>query len=248
MGNVLLGTEDFSFKLSAVGPRARLETIAGEAGAGEFFAVVDKFEMTFKDGTEETIYLEGLERLLGLGDDPECGFYLAPDFDTEPSFLFNSLWAGEKEHCEMLAKHFESRGPTSIEVYSNVMYRFYQDDWEAMLAYINGQLPDEAALTMEEIATFDVGTLQRFTPGKDEPQRADGTGVAMYFHETIPEDGHPFFGLCILVHAVVNDLEEMDVEEDPLHYKVLWPKEAKYDEAYVHDDEDDEDEEDEEDE
>ena len=32
------------------------------------------------------------------------------------------------------------------------------------------------------------------------------------------------------------NLEEMDVEEDPLHYKVLWPKEARYDEGMVHDD------------
>lgn len=53
MGNVLLGTEDFSFKLSSVGPRARLENIAGESGSGELFYVVDKFELEFQDGTEE---------------------------------------------------------------------------------------------------------------------------------------------------------------------------------------------------
>lgn len=83
---------------------------------------------------------------------------------------------------------------------------------------------------MEEIATFDLGTLLRFEPGKDEPSRADGTGVAMYFHETMPEDGHPFLGLAILVHAVTHELEEMDVEEDPLHDKVLWPEQAEDDE------------------
>jgi hypothetical protein len=117
VGNVLLGTDDFSFKLSSVGPRARLEDVAGASGAGELFHVVDKFELEFKDGSEETVYLEGLESLLGLGDDPECGFYLAPDHETEPKDLLDSLWVGEKEHVEALAEHFKAREPTSIELY-----------------------------------------------------------------------------------------------------------------------------------
>src|SRR4051794_34997553 len=120
MGNILLGTEDFQFKLSGVGPRARLEDVAGAAGTGELFFVVDKYEMTFEDGSEKTIHLESLEPLLGLGDDPECGFYLAPDHETDPSDLLDSLWEGEKEHVEALARHFQAKKPASIEVYSNV--------------------------------------------------------------------------------------------------------------------------------
>jgi hypothetical protein len=111
------------------------------------------------------------------------------------------------------------------------MYRFYQDDWQSMLDYVNEQLPDEAALTLEEVAGLDFHTLQRFTPGEDVPERANGTSVVQHLHETLPEDGLPFLGLCILVHAAAQDLEEMDVEEDPIHYKIMWPEEAEEDSA-----------------
>jgi hypothetical protein len=227
MGIILEGTEDFKFKLTSVGPRIALEELSKESRSGSLFFVVDSYEVTFEDGTEESVYLESLEGLLGLDGDPDCGFYESEDYDTDPTDILAAVWAVEKEHADGLSEHFEERNPVSVEVYANVLFRLCKDDWKAMLAYLNKHLPDEAPLTIKEIAGFDLGTLLRFTPGEGEPQRVDGTGVVMHFHKEFPDEGLPFLGLCVLVHAVAHELELMDVEEEPLYHKVLWRQEAE---------------------
>lgn len=227
MGIILHGTDDFKFKLTSVGPRIALEELSRASLSGSLYFVVDSYEVTFEDGTEESVYLEGLEELLGLDEDPESGFYESNDFATDPAEILAALWAGEKEHADALGERFEARDPVSVEVHANVLFRFFEDDWEAMLAYLNEHLPGEAPLTMEEVAGFDLDTLLRFTPGKDEPQRADGTGVVMRFHEAFPDEGLPLLGLAVLVHAVTHELEEMDVEEEPLYQEVLWRRGAE---------------------
>ena len=111
----------------------------------------------------------------------------------------------------------------SIEVHVYVEYRLTQDDWDDMLSFLNERLPEEAPLTVEEIEGFDVEAMISFDPEEDEPSREDGTGFVMYFKEQDEEDdGLPLLGLCILAHAVVNDIECMDVEEEPLYSRVLW--------------------------
>ena len=227
MGIILHGTEDFKFKLTSVGPRIALEELSRASLSGSLYFVVDSYEVAFEDGTEESVYLEGLEELLGLDEDPDCGFYESNDFDTDPAEILAALWEGEKEHARALGERFAARDPVSVKVHANVLFRFYEDDWEAMLAYLNEHMPDDAPLTIKEVAGFDLDTLLRFTPGKGEPQRADGTGVVMRFHEAFPDEGLPLLGLAILAHAAARELEEMDVEEEPLYQEVLWQRDAE---------------------
>ena len=227
MGITLEGTEDFKFKLTSVGPRIALSALSKESRSGSLYFVVDCYEVTFEDGTEERVYLENLQRMLGLDGDPDCGFYESDDYDTDPTDILAALWAVEKEHADGLSEHFEERNPVSVEVYANALVRFNEDDLKTMLAYLNKHMPKEAPLTMAEVASFDLGAIQRFTPGEGEPQRADGTGVAMHFHKEFPDQGLPLLGLCILVHAVAHELDSMDVEEEPLYRKVLWHHEEE---------------------
>lgn len=226
MGIILHGTEGFELRLGAVGPRIALEEISRASQSGSLFFVVDSYDVTFADGTQESVNLEHIEALVGLEPDAERGFYESNDFATEPAEILTALWAVEADHAEALAAHFEERDPVSVEVYANVLFRFAEDDWGAMLAYLNRHLPDASPLTMDEVERFDLHTLLRFSPGQDEPQRADGTSVVKHFHDALPDDGLPFFGLAILAHAAAHELEEMDVEEEPLYQKVLWRKGA----------------------
>lgn len=230
MGIILTGTEDFSYKLSAADPPTVFEDLSRASRSALLFFVVDSYEVSFKDGTEKTIYLESLERLLGLKEDIDRGFYATDDTDTPPEEIIASLWEGEAKHAALLAERFADRDPVSVKVAANALFRFHEDDWEAMLAYLNEHMPEEAPLTLEELEGFDLDTMLRFQPGKDEPKREDGTGVVMHFHETCPDDGLPVLGLCILVHAVKNELEDMDVEAPPLYSKVLWPEGAEAEE------------------
>ncbi|MDI1449006.1 hypothetical protein [Polyangium sp. 6x1] len=220
----LTGPEDFAFARRSVGPSRPPELLAKVSRAGTLFFVVDRYEITFQDGGSETVYLERLERLLGLDEDPDRGFYEADSIDADPDELLERLFATEtKRHVGLLRSHFEARSPVEIEVHANVVYRLMQDDWEAMLAFLNERLPEEGALRVEEIQTFDVEAMIAFDPEEDEPAREDGTGFVMYFHEQDEEDdGLPLLGLCILAHAVVHDIEWMDVEEEPLYDRVLW--------------------------
>ena len=224
MGSILHGTDDFQFKLSSGGPRTRPEELHGASLAGTLFFVVDTYEVALADGENESVSLEGLEDLLGLDEDPECGFYDSLFLGPDPDGILTALWEGEKEHAAALAEHFEDRDPTSVEVYANVVFRLADSDWAAMLAYVNKHLLAGAPLTLEEVAGFDLGTILRFIPGEDTPQRADGTAVALHFHDTLPDDGLPFLGFCILVHGVTHKLEFLDVEEEPLYQNVLWKK------------------------
>jgi hypothetical protein len=231
MGSILYGTDDFQFKLTSAGPRTRPEELSGASGSGTLFFVVDSYEVALADGENESVNLESLEELLEIDENPECGFYDSMYYGPDPDDILVALWKGEKEHAEALAEHFEDRDPTSVEVYANVVFRLCNDDWAAMLAYLNTHLVAGAPLTLEEVAGFDVDTILRFIPGEDTPQRADGTGVALHFHDTLPDDGLPFLGFCILVHAVTHKLEFLDVEEEPLYQKVLWKKGGVDDEA-----------------
>lgn len=220
----LTGPEDFAFARRSVGPSRPPELLAKVSRAGTLLFVVDRYEITFQDGGSETVYLERLERLLGLDEDPDRGFYEAESVDTDPDELLETLFATEtKRHVGLLRSHFEARSPVEIEVHANVVYRLMQDDWDAMLAFLNERLPEEGALGLDEIQNFDVEAMIAFDPEEDEPAREDGTGFVMYFREQDDEDdGLPLLGLCILAHAVVHDLDWMDVEEEPLYDRVLW--------------------------
>ena len=227
MGIILHGTEDFEFKLTTVGPRVALEELSRASLSGSLYFVVDSYEVKLEDGTEESVYLESLEELLGLDEDPERGFYESSDFDTDPAEILAALWAGEREHAEALGAYFEERAPVSVEVYANVLFRFYEDDWDAMLAYLNEHMPDEAPLTMKEVAGFDLDTLLRFTPGKDEPQRADGTGVVLRFHVACPGVGLALLGLAGRGRAAARVVGVVGGGGVPLYQEVLWRREAE---------------------
>ncbi|HVK70119.1 MAG TPA: hypothetical protein VM694_36955 [Polyangium sp.] len=221
----LTGPEDFAFARRSVGPSRPPERLALVSRAGTLLFVVDRYEITFADGGSETVYLERLERLLRLDEDPDRGFYEADSVDVDPDELLEKLFATEtKRHVGLLRSHFEARSPVAIEVHANVVYRLMQeDDWDAMLAFLNERLPEGGALSIEEIQNFDVEAMIAFDPEEDEPAREDGTGFVMYFHEQDEEDdGLPLLGLCILAHAVVHDIDWMDVEEEPLYDRVLW--------------------------
>ncbi|MDI3282174.1 hypothetical protein [Polyangium sp. 15x6] len=220
----LTGPEDFAFARRSVGPSRPPELLAKVARAGTLLFVVDRYEITFQDGGSETVYLERLERLLGLDEDPDRGFYEADSVDTSPDELLETLFATEtKRHVGLLRSHFEARTPVEIEVHANVVYRLMQDDWDAMLAFLNERLPEGGALSIDEIQGFDVEAMIAFDPEEDEPAREDGTGFVMYFREQDDEDdGLPLLGLCILAHAVVHDIDWMDVEEEPLYDRVLF--------------------------
>jgi hypothetical protein len=224
MGSILEGTDDFRFKLTSAGPRTRPEELSRASSSGALFFVVDSYEVAFDDGENESVNLESLEELLEIDEHPSCGFYESMDCATDPDDILTALWEGEKEHAAALAEHFEDRDPTSVEVYANVVFRLCNTDWAAMLAYMNTHLLGGAPLTLEEVAGFDLGTILRFIPGEDTPQRGDGTAIALHFHDTLPDDGLPFLGFAILVHAVTHELEFLDVEEEPLYQKVLWKK------------------------
>ncbi|MDI1475074.1 hypothetical protein [Polyangium sp. y55x31] len=219
----LTGPVDFAFARRSVGPSRPPELLAKVSKAGTLLFVVDRYEITFQDGGSETVYLERLERLLGLDEDPDRGFYEADSVDTEPDELLETLFATEtKRHVGLLRSHFEARSPVEIEVHANVVYRLMQDDWDAMLAFLNERLPEEGALGIDEMRNFDVEAMIAFDPEEDEPAREDGTGFVMYFREQDDEDdGLPLLGLCILAHAVVHDIDWMDVEEEPLYDRVL---------------------------
>jgi hypothetical protein len=224
MGSILHGTDDFQFKLSSGGPRTRPEELSRASASGTLFFVVDSYEVAFDDGDSESVHLESLEELLEIDEHPACGFYESMDCGADPDDILTELWEGEKEHAAALAEHFEDRDPASVEVYANVVFRLCNTDWASMLAYVNRHLPPGAPLTLEEVAGFDLGTILRFTPGEDTPLREDGTGVALHFHDTLPDDGLPFLGFAILVHGVAHDLEFLDVEEEPLYQNVLWKR------------------------
>ena len=220
----LTGPEDFEFARRGVGPSRPPELLAKVSRAGTLRFRVDRYEITFMDGSEETVYLERLERLLGLEEDEDRGIYEADSVDMEPDELLERLFLTEaKRHVGPLRSHFAARSPAKVEVHANVEYRLTQDDWDDMLSFLNERLPEEAALTIEEIQGFDAEAMIRFDPEKDEPAREDGTGFVMYLREQDDEDdGLPLLGLCILAHAVVHDIECMDVEEEPLYHRVLW--------------------------
>jgi len=224
MAVILTGTEEFEFARRSVGPSRPPELLAKVSRAGILHFRVDRYEIKFADGSDQTLYLERLERLLGLDEDPDRGIYEADSVDMEPDDLLERLYrTEEKEHVPLLRAHYEARSPVEIEVHAAVEYRLHQDDWDDMLRFLNERLPEEAPLTLEELEGFDVGAMIAFDPEEGEPSREDGTGFVMYFHEQDDEDdGLPLLGLCILAHAVVHDLEVMDVEEEPLYDRVLW--------------------------
>lgn len=220
----LTGSEEFAFARRSVGPSRPPERLAKVSRAGTLLFVVDRYEITFTDGSDATVYREGLDRSLGLGEDDDRGVYEANNVDIEPDALLEELFETEtKRHVGLLRSRFAARSPVSIEVHANVVYRLTQDDWDDMLSFLNERLPEEAPLTVEEIEGFDVEAMISFDPEEDEPSREDGTGFVMYFKEQDEEDdGLPLLGLCILAHAVVHDIECMDVEEEPLYSRVLW--------------------------
>ncbi|MRG95695.1 hypothetical protein [Polyangium spumosum] len=220
----LTGSEEFAFARRSVGPSRPPERLAKVSRAGTLRFRVDRYEITFADGSELSVYNESLESMLGLDEDEDRGIYEADSVDTEPDALLERLYGSEQKlHVGLLCSHFESRSPVSIEVHVYVEYRLTQDDWDDMLSFLNERLPEEAPLTVEEIEGFDVEAMISFDPEEDEPSREDGTGFVMYFKEQDEEDdGLPLLGLCILAHAVVHDIECMDVEEEPLYSRVLW--------------------------
>jgi hypothetical protein len=229
MSLLLIGTEGFEFTRRAVGPSRPTGLLSKVSRAGELLIVVDHYEVCFADGSSETIYLESLQRVLGLGSDPDRGFAYAEGLDSEPGDLLDALFETEaRQRAGALRAKFAARSPVQIQVVANLVYRLDQEDgWEPMLAYLNSKLPEDAALTLEEMESFDVEAMIAFDPANDQPERADGTGFVMFFLENDAEDdGLPLLGLCILAHAVVNDLELMDVEEEPIYWQVIWRAEG----------------------
>jgi hypothetical protein len=229
MSAILTGPEGFSFARRAAGPSRPIERLAKVSRAGQLMFVVDRYEITFADGSEEEVNLEHLEHVLGMDEDCELGFYEAPDLDTEPNALLETLREGETEkHADALRRHFEDRKPVQITVYANVVYRLHQqDDWDAMLKFLNERLAEDAQLSIEDMGDFDVDAMIRFDPEEDEPDDADGTAhIAALREQDDVDDGLPLLGLCILAHAVVHDLECLDVEEEPLHKCELWSADA----------------------
>lgn len=243
---LLTGPEGFEFARRSVGPSRPLEQLAKVSRAGELMAVVDRYEVDFADGSEETIYLGKLCKIIGLDYDDDMSFYCAEDLDTDPDALFDDLFKSEKEkHVDLLREKLADRSPTRIEIFAHVQYRIMLEDGEGekMLAYLNDKLPEEAQLSLDDVAGFDPEAMIKFDPEEHEPDREDGTGFVMYFLENDDEDdGLPLLGLCILAHGVVNDIPDMFVYEEPLYSEVVWKADGVEDD----DEDDEEDEEDEE--
>ncbi|HRI69302.1 MAG TPA: hypothetical protein PK156_33960 [Polyangium sp.] len=248
---LLTGPEEFEFARRSVGPSRPLERLAKVSRAGELMAVVDRYEIDFADGSEQTLFLGQVCKITDSYYDEDSEFYCANDLDTEPDDLFEELFKSETEkHVGLLREKLADRSPTRIQIFAHVQYRIMLEDGEGetMLEYLNDKLPEEAQLTLEEIAGFDPEAMIRFDPEEDEPNREDGTGFVKYFLENDEEDdGLPLLGLCILAHGVVHDIPDMFVYEEPIYSEVVWRADGVEDEDEEDNEENDEDEDDEDD-
>lgn len=224
MSRLLQGDEGFRYAYRTVRRDLPVEDLARVSGAGTLWLCVDHYDVVFEDGESKMIFLEQLEGAIGLPEEVDRGLYEAPDSDTTAEQLFEHMLKTERKNTvPALRAHFEKRKPVDIRVWAEVRYRLAQeDDWETMLAYLNGKLPEGAGVTLDEIRGFSSECLGEFDPEKHEPNREDGTGFLMYFLEHEEDRCLPYLGFRILVHAVEHDLERMDVEDEPRWRASLW--------------------------
>jgi hypothetical protein len=224
MSRLLQGDEGFYYAYITVRRDLPLEDLARLARSGTLSLVVDHYGVVFEEGEPEMIFLEQLERRLRLPEVLDRGFYEASDDDDTVQQLYERMMKTEREvTAPALRAFFADRRPTRITVWAEVRYRLYQEwDWDTMLAYLNGKLPEGAQLTLDEVKGFSSECLQDFDPEKHEPNREDGTGFLMYFLENEEDRCLPYLGLRILVHAVENDLEQLDVWDEPNWRGILW--------------------------
>lgn len=224
MSRLLQGDEGFYYAYITVRRDLPLEDLARLARSGTLSLAVDHYGVVFEEGEPEMIFLEQLERRLRLPEVFDRGFYEAGDDDVTVQQLHERMMKTEREvTVPALRSFFADRKPTRISVHAEVRYRLYKEwDWDTMLAYLNGKLPEGAQLTLEELQGFSSECLQDFDPEKHEPNRDDGTGFLMYFLENEEDRCLPYLGLRILVHAVEHDLEQLDVWDEPNWRGILW--------------------------
>jgi hypothetical protein len=247
MSRLLDGTEGFHYAYISVRRDIPIESLARVAQVGALRFVIDYYDVCAPPAENEWVYLERLESLVGLDADDDRGFYEAESHDVKAQDLFEELIDTEvKQHVKPILKHF-GENVESISVVAGVQYRLMEDEWDDMLGYLNGILSEELQLTMEELQTIDSECLAEYDPELHEAARDDGTLFLQYFLDHEPE-GLAYLAFRILVHAIQNELEVCDIDDEPRWQRTIYSADGDEDEKDDEDEEDeaDEDEEDEE--
>lgn len=236
MSRLLEGTEGFRYVYVTVRRDIPIHDLARVAQAGALRFVIDYYDVCAPPAENQWVYLERMESLLGIDADDDRGFYEADGYDVTAKELFEDLVDNEvKEHVKPFLAHF-GENVESISLVAGVQYRLLEDEWDDMLSYLNGILPKELQLTMAELETIDSECLAEFDPELHEAHRDDGTLFLQYFLDHEPE-GLAYLGFRILVHAIQNELEVCDIDDEPRWQRTIYSAD---------DDENDEDEEDDE--
>jgi hypothetical protein len=240
MSRLLEGSEGFRYVYVSVRKDIPIENLARVAQVGSLRFVIDYYDVSAPPAENQWIYLERLESLLDLDPDDDRGFYEAEGYDVKARELFAELVDTEvKCHVKPMVKHF-GENLESISVIAGVQYRLLEDEWEDRLEYLNGILPEELQLTMDELETIDSGCLAEYDPELHEAHRDDGTLFLQYFldHET---EGLAYLAFRILVHAIQNELEVCDIDDEPRWQRTIYSAGGEEEEDDDEDDEDDED-------
>ena len=214
MGRLFQGSEGFRYVYRSVRKDIPLGELARISRVGTLRLEIDHYDVRMPPDENRWVYPGELEELLDIEEDEDRGFYEADNHDVTAKELFDQLVQTEIErHIEALMDHF-GENVESVSILAAVQYRLLEDEWEDMLNYLNGLLPAELQLNMDELRTFDSECLGEYDPELHEAHRDDGTLFLQTFLDKDPE-GLAYLAFRILVHAIQHEVEVCDIDDEP---------------------------------
>ncbi len=187
-----------------------------------------KYLILLEDGDPVELGLGEFESLFGL----DCGgeTQTIPPNKT-PSKIFDRLAYSRKQYTygRTLVDYYKPDVVSKIYLQASGEYQFHRNDWPALMAFINKSLPPGKQLRLDE-----AGTPRLFTTPEEARRfglygldaKLDQTATTQarsYLIEKAVKQFLPALALDLLYHAIVCDLDVMDVWEiDEGWEKQIW--------------------------